>query len=303
VASTRPSSRSRLWPSLPRLPHTVGFHGIGTAWEIDSPTPLDPGVLSAIEQRIAEYDRVYSRFRDDSLVARIAQQPGSYEFPPDAAPLFDLYRRLYEATDGAVTPLVGTALETLGYDRAYSLRPSGAPRAVPPWNEAFAWDGSRLTALRPVTVDVGAAGKGYLVDLVAGLLRAHGVDEYVVDASGDMLHRGSGSLRVGLEHPLDPSKAIGVYELRNRALCASASNRRSWGDGLHHIIDAATGLPTRRVIATWVVADTALLADGLATALFFADEAQLSDFDFQFARMLANGHVEHSAQFDGELFL
>ena len=202
-----------------------------------------------------------------------------------------------------MSPLVGNSLETLGYDSAYTLQPRGEARAVPPWDEAVAWDGSRLTALQPVIVDVGAAGKGYLVDLVAALLRKHGVGEYVVDASGDMLHRGAGSLRVGLEHPLDPTKAIGVYELRNRALCASATNRRSWGEGLHHIIDVATGLPTRRVIATWVVADTALLADGLATALFFAEEAQLSRFDFQFVRMFANGHIEHSGTFDGELFL
>jgi thiamine biosynthesis lipoprotein len=154
-----------------------------------------------------------------------------------------------------------------------------------------------------VTVDVGAAGKGYLVDLVAALLRESGIDEYVVDASGDMVHRGEGSLRVGLEHPLDSSKAIGVYELRNRALCASATNRRTWGNGLHHVIDATTGLPTQQVIATWVIADSALVADGLATALFFAGEQQLARFDFQFVRMFSTGRVEQSAQFDGELFL
>ena len=252
---------------------------------------------------MAEFDRVYSRFRDDSLVARIAREAGTFAFPPDAGPLFDLYRQLYEATDGAVTPLVGVALERLGYDRAYSLQPSAAARAVPPWDEAFAWDGSRLTVLRPVTVDVGAAGKGYLVDLVAALLRDRAIEKFVVDASGDMLHRGDDDLRVALEHPLDATKAIGVYGLRNRALCASATNRRRWGGGLHHIIDVATGLPTSRVIATWAIADTALMADGLATALFFAGEHELSGFDFQFVRMFSDGHVEHSAQFDGELFL
>ncbi len=259
--------------------------------------------LASVEQRAADFDRVYSRFRDDSLVARIARDAGSYAFPADAGPLFSLYRELYEATDGAVTPLVGRALETLGYDRAYSLQPSGPARPVPPWDEAFGWDGSRLTVLRPTVVDVGAAGKGYLVDLVAALLRAGGVDDGVVDASGDLVHFGQGSLRVGLEHPLDSTKAIGIYELRNRALCASAVNRRSWGNDLHHVIDVATGLPTRNVIATWAIADTALLADGLATALFFAGEEQLSRFDFQFVRMFSNGRVEHSARFDGELFL
>lgn len=260
-------------------------------------------MLELIEQRVAEFDRAYSRFRDDSLVSRITRETGTFQFPPDAAPLFDLYRELYDATDGAVSPLVGAALEALGYDRAYSLKPSGNASPVPPWDEAFAWDGSRLTVLRPVVVDVGAAGKGYLVDLVAARLREHGIDEYVVDASGDMVQAGPVACRVALEHPMDATKAIGVVELRDRALCSSATNRRHWGSGLHHVIDVATGLPTRNVIATWAIAPSALAADGLATALFFAGEEKLSRFDFEFVRMFSDGRMEHSANFDGELFL
>ena len=61
-------------------------------WEIDTAHPLEATVLTDVEQRVAEFDRVYSRFREDSLVARIAAQPGSYQFPPDAGPLFALYR-------------------------------------------------------------------------------------------------------------------------------------------------------------------------------------------------------------------
>jgi len=53
-----------------------------------------------------------------------------------------LYRGLYEATDAAVSPLVGRALEALGYDRAYSLRPSGSPAPPPAGEDATAWDGS-----------------------------------------------------------------------------------------------------------------------------------------------------------------
>jgi FAD:protein FMN transferase len=248
-----------------------------------------------VHARIAEFDLAYSRFRDDSLVARIQTTPGTHAFPEDAAPLFDLYRRLYEATGGAVTPLIGDALERLGYDRAYSLVQSGTAVRVPDWDDAVAWDGRALTTLRPITVDVGAAGKGYLVDLVAGVLRQHGVREYVVDASGDMLHAGSDELRVGLEHPLDTTKAIGIVELQDGALCASATNRRAWGNDLHHVIDVTTGLPARGVIATWA-------ADGLATALFFAGESLTEHFDFQYVRMFSNGRVEHSADFSGELF-
>jgi len=95
-----------------------------------------------------------------------------------------------------------------------------------------------------------------------------------------------------------------VVDLMGAALCASASNRRSWGEGLHHIIDATTGLPADHVIATWAIAATALEADGLATALFLADPARLArDFDFDYVRMFANGRIERSTHLDGELFV
>ena len=282
----------------------LAFEAIGTDWRVETAEPLGVDVAAAVAERIEFFDSTWSRFRADSLVARIAKQPGTWRFPADAPALFALYRELYEATDGAVNPLVGRSLERLGYDAAYSLRPSGAAAPAPAWDDAIAWNGESLATIAPVVLDVGAAGKGYLVDLVGDVLRAHGVSDFVIDASGDIVHAGSGQTRVALEHPLDSSKAIGVVALANGALCASASNRRAWGTGLHHVVDATTGLPTSSVIATWVMAPSGLVADGLATGLFFAPAERFGALgDFQWARMFSTGRVEHSAQFDGELFL
>jgi len=279
------------------------FDAIGTPWRIDTPQPLSPSLQRAIAERIEAFDATYSRFRDDSLVSRIGRTPGSWRFPSDAAPLFDLYGKLYTSTNGMVSPLVGERMENLGYDRAYSLRAASVPVRVPAWDDAFSWDGENLTTARPVLLDVGAAGKGYLVDIVAGMLREAGIDNYLIDASGDLLHRGSEPVRIALEHPGDASKAIGIYTLQNEALCASASNRRAWGAGLHHIIDAISGEPTSNVVASWAMTPTALEADGLATALFFAGAGTFtSDFTFHYVRMFANGSLEYSRDLQGEIF-
>lgn len=280
--------------------HPLRFDAIGTAWQIDTDLPMSVEVQASVMSIIDDFDRTWSRFREDSYIRTIATTPGRYAFGPDAAALFEAYRALYACTDGHVSPLVGRALEQSGYDQAFSLRPS-AMAAIPRWDDAVAWDGSHLTTVNPVVIDVGAAGKGYLVDLVARELEAAGVERYTIDASGDIVHRGPLPLRVALEHPLDPSMAIGI-SLVDRALCASASNRRAWGE-THHILDGLTGLPTRNVIATWVVADSGLVADGVATALFFVDAARLRpSFDFEYVRMFASGKVESSARFNGELF-
>jgi len=47
-------------------------------------------------------------------------------------------------------------------------------------------------------------------------------------------------------------------------LCASAVNRRAWGDGLHHILDARTGRPSREVLASLDI----LAANQLGRALY-----------------------------------
>ncbi|MET0822701.1 MAG: FAD:protein FMN transferase [Aeromicrobium sp.] len=283
--------------------HAWGFEAIGTAWQIDTREPLAPDVRAAVLGRIEEFDQVWSRFRPDSLVADIARGPGRWTMPDDTEWLFELFTELNDATDGAVNPLIGRTLSDLGYDASYSLTPSAEPADVPPWSSVDL-SGGVLTTNGPMLIDVGAAGKGLLVDEVASIVGCE-THQFTVDASGDLYHGGTTPLRVALEHPLDASRAIGVAEIDPEdALCASATNRRTWGDGLHHVIDARTGRPTDDVVATWVVVpQSCMRADGLATAHFFTDPDVLMErFQHQFVRMHADGRVQWSPDFPGEIF-
>jgi thiamine biosynthesis lipoprotein len=230
--------------------------------------------------------------------------------PEDSIALFGLYDRLVAATDGAVDPLVGRQLELFGYgpDLLPHTRPGRAARRRTRSGKADLGGGRRPGwhdphHAAPARDRVGAAGKGYLVDIISAVLQQAGMARFVIDASGDLRHRGEHGIRVGLEHPLDPRLVIGVANLQNRALCASAVNRRAWGNGLHHILDARTGAPATEVVATWVVASDAAFADGLATALFFTGAHRLAETHrFAYVRMLADGRAECSPNFDGELF-
>lgn len=286
------------------------FDAIGTSWEIDTPAPLPAETAAEVVDLVERFDSIYSRFRHDSIVTQIANADdgGRFSFPSDSGTIFDLYDRLHDATDGAVDPLVGRNLELLGYDRDYTLVPDDGAITLmstqrPVWHRDVQREVNSITTQRPLVIDIGAVGKGRLVDLVADLLAAKGLKDFVVDGSGDILHRGDAALPVGLEHPLDADMVIGVANLTNGSLCASASNRRAWGDGLHHMLDGRTGRPTTEVIATWAIAADTATADGLATALFFGSCSRLMTlFDFSFVRMFADGRVEVSDSFDGEVF-
>lgn len=286
---------------------TFRFEAIGTHWRIDLVEELTPSASAVLEtaitERIRVYDLAYSRFRDDSLVADMAKKEGKYVLPPDAAALLFLYERIYNITGGKVTPLIGSVMEEAGYDKSYSLAPKEI-HAPAKWDDVLFFDGKDLILKKPALLDVGAAGKGYLIDLVAVVLEKAGYHSYTIDAGGDIIHRNreGGKARIGLEHPLDTSKIIGVVQLGNESICGSAGNRRAWGN-FTHIIDPDTLSSPTEILATWVIADTTLLADMLATCLFFVTPEVLTPhFAFSCIILRSDLSLVHSEGVQAEFF-
>ncbi|MFF7293430.1 FAD:protein FMN transferase [Microbacterium sp. NPDC008134] len=281
------------------------FEAIGTRWEIESADELSADSRAAVGAVIERFDREWSRFRPDSDVTRLAREGGMLA-SRDAGAMLDAYRELSDATAGAVNPLVGVSLEALGYDAGYSLT-AGDPVVAPSdWTERLRWTTGTAAVAHPALIDVGALGKGRLVDLVREAL-SDVPGDLIVDAGGDLAVRGAGAdgagVRIGLEHPFDPTRAIGVATIRDRALCASAINRRVWGDGLHHVLDARTGLPVRTWAATWAIAPDTMTADAAATALFFDGGPELAArWGVEWVRMSTDGRAQRSVGCPVEIF-
>lgn len=288
------------------------FEAIGTHFWIGIYQSLDDQIWHQLQRDITglvtDFDSTWSRFRADSLVTTMSQRAGQYTLPPHGAELLQLYRKLYEASGGQVTPLVGGTLSDLGYDAQYSLQPKPHIRVVPNWDEVLSLQGNVLTVKQPALLDFGAAGKGYLIDLIGHQLEAAGVASYCVDGSGDLRVQGlSPGLRIGIEDPADSSSVVAIAELGNGALCVSAPNRRRWGSS-HHIIRPDTSQPTQGIITVAVQAASAGLADGLATALFMVPPQQLQtayglDVPFAYLVVYDDYSVANSPGFPAQLFI
>lgn len=283
-----------------RETHT--FEAIGTRWSLTVPQGVLSGErMEKVVARIGLFDQTYSRFREDSLVTEMATQAGVYTLPPDAQPLFDFYLSLYGHTKGLFTPLVGDVLSELGYDKDYSFVEK-KPKIPPALSEVLEYDFPTLIIKQPTLLDFGAAGKGYLVDIISTLLKDMGITEGVVDAGGDIYHWGAESMRIGLEHPENTEQVIGIAEISNNSICGSAGNRRKWG-GYTHIINPQTLQSPEEILSVWVVADTALLADGIATALFFVEPQTISSFyNFDYVILYKGYSAVTSTGFRGTLF-
>ena len=261
------------------------FEAIGTHWWIES--ALADEQINRVHTLLEKIDKTWSRFRDDSMVMTMSQMVGEYPLSKPDVALLNWYHRLFEATDGLVTPLIGQTMSDAGYDQHYSLQPKSKINKTPDWDKVIKLGEQSITIKQPWLIDVGAAGKGYAVDRVAELLG----DDYCVDASGD-IKVGGRKMKIGLEDPRDPSKLIGVASIQNESICGSAVNRRAWGDW-HHVINPKSSSPVSDIIATWVISDNAMQADGLATALFFVAPAKLQHLaPFRYCIMYKDGGIK-----------
>lgn len=124
-------------------------------------------------------------------------------------------------------------------------------------------------------IDLGGLAKGYIVDMASRFLRENGVDDFIIDAGGDMaVHgkkNGKANWKIGIQNPWDKNGIEAVMELSDMAVATSGDYERfivKDGVRYHHILDPHTGYPTGKITSVTVTADTTLKADVLATSAF-----------------------------------
>lgn len=293
---------------MPTEPQRFSYESMGTHWAISIWDDIDPTTFEELKTTIIDqstaFDHLYSRFKKTSLIWALTEQKGLVEVPHDLVNMLRLYETFYRLSQGKCNPLIGFTISDMGYDEHYSLKPKDHIRSVPELPSALRIvNDTHINLSESVLIDVGALGKGYFVDKIAAFLTEKGLKHFLVDGSGDMLYRGNGTpLRVGLEHPGDPTKVIGVLEMQDGAMCGSASNRRKWST-YHHTIDPTTLQSPTDIIATWTMTNSAAVADGLATCLFLSDPEQYKkEWAFEYCMLNQNYTVKRSTGFTAELF-
>ncbi len=122
---------------------------------------------------------------------------------------------------------------------------------------------------------LGGTAKGYAVDAAVKAIRDTGIQDFIVQAGGDLFasgNRGDRKWRVGIRDPRGSRESV-IYklELSNRAFNTSGDYERFVlrdGKRYHHILDARTGFPSMSTRSVTVLADTSFEADLWDTMLF-----------------------------------
>lgn len=140
-------------------------------------------------------------------------------------------------------------------------------------------------------VDLSTTAKGYGVDVVAELIEANGIVNYLVEIGGEVRLKGfkhTGELwAIAIEKPiLDPSgeqRAIHQIVIPKDNAVATSGDYRNYfeadGQRFSHIIDPATGKPiNHNLVSVTVIHPSSMTADGLSTTLMVLGTEQGMQF-------------------------
>jgi thiamine biosynthesis lipoprotein len=210
------------------------------------------------------HDRL-TRFSPTSELSRLNASRGAWA---DVSPLLEsLLReslRAHDLSAGLVNAAVLPALLAAGYTRTFVEGPTRATASViPPTLPEVLEVRSGAARLRQgASIDLGGIAKGWLADRLAPELGANSL----VNLCGDLFARGGGETGEGWPVGMGGKTVL----LRDMGAATSGTRRRSWGPGLHHLIDPRTGLP-----ADTDLTEVSVIARSGADAEIFAKTALL----------------------------
>ena len=271
-----------------RAPSALTREGVamGSTLQVTLWTAGD-GAAAAFDAVFAEFDRLdrmMSVWKEGSDVQRINMAAGDHPVPVSAETIEVLTaaRQVSDWTGGKFDVTFGalSGLWKFDQDQDNVIPPRAAVEARLPEVDytALDVDAAKRTAFlrrRGMRVHLGGIGKGYAVDRAAAILRARGFNDFMIQSGGDLLVsglRGDRPWRLGIRDPRGPAdRSFATLDLTNGTFSTSGDYERFFiKDGVryHHILDPDLGEPARGCRSVTIVADRAVLADGLSTGVF-----------------------------------
>jgi thiamine biosynthesis lipoprotein len=247
----------------------------------------------AVAAVFREFDRMHRdlhAWKGGELVAlnqALARGEKSAKTTREIAELIAQAQRLTARSEGAFDPAIGRLVALWSFHRDVPGGPLPDPAEIArlvrahPSIADLRVAGEVVTSSNPlVQLDFGGYAKGYALDRAAGILRAHGIADALIDVGGNILALGTASgrpWRAALESPRGNGR-LAIVELDDgEAIGTSGDYRRYYeigGRRYSHIIDPRTGYPVAGVESATVLvtrqAHAGALSDAASKPIFIA---------------------------------
>ena len=253
---------------------------MGTIVEIQIKDAGKEDANEAVNKAFAEFNRIdekYSTYKQKNLMWKINNsEEDTIELDDESSYLVLKSEELYKATQGGFDPAIGNLIDLLGFE-------TGDPELPPKekvleilkntgWKNIQIKDKNRLIKSPEEKINFGGIAKGYAVDKAAEILEAEGIENYLINAGGEIYASGE-DWTIGIQHPRNKNELIGAVNPDRIGIATSGDYEQFFeedGKRYNHIINPVTGMPADETAAVTVIAGDVTTADGLATGIFVA---------------------------------
>ncbi|CAI8807338.1 FAD:protein FMN transferase [Pseudomonas donghuensis] len=282
-------------------------------------TPQGPApeqVKREVERILEGIDKRFSTYRSDSLIEAFNRLPANscQSMPADVLALVRVGEQLAQQSDGAFDLTVEPLLDLWGFGPQSRREKVPDAQALAATRQRVGYghlriNGEQLCKDAPVEVDFNSIAAGHAVDLLVTRLKALGIADLLVEATGELKAIGrkpdGSKWKVALELPgADRQIAQQVLAVDGFAVSTSGDYRNYFEEnGLRysHTFDARLGKPVKHDLAAVTVFDrSTLMADGYSTLLLILGPEQGWEFALKhgiaavFVTRVAEGFVSRS---------
>lgn len=251
--------------------------GASYAGRIESVTEHIRAIFGRLESEMSAY-------RPDSAISELSKKAGvaPVAVSEDTYRVLSLGRHFGRLSEGAFDNTASPLVSLWGFNGAT------VPAALPSdqsinellklvdYRRLVLRDGTAFLPERGMAVDVGGIAKGYAVDRAYDYCRRAGIQDFLIDFSGNMRAsdrpRWGERWQVGVRDPFDRSHLLGKITLPTGMAVSTSGGYERFVNIAHqrfcHIIDPRTGYPVANTATVTVLCGEATAADALSTAFF-----------------------------------
>jgi len=237
-----------------------------------------------IEQTLALVDNALSMFNPNSTISAVNRSESVFV---DDTLFLKVFRRAMEISDltgGAFDITVAPAVNAwgFGFKHAENIRQATIDSLleITGYRKIHETDGMIIKDDPRIMLDCSAIAKGFGSDMVAGMLRSKGINDFMVEIGGEIVLSGQnpkGKLwNIGISKPVDDSLSVSselqtVIPITDIAMATSGNYRNFYvkdGRKYAHTIDPHTCQPvSHNLLSATVFAPDCATADALATSM------------------------------------
>lgn len=257
---------------------------MGNRFEISAVSEDETWAQARIDEAVAEIQRIealFTTFNDKSQTNLINANAGISPVKVNRE-VFELVKRslrISEVTQGAFDITYGSIDKSLwNFDTQMTALPD--PKTARQMVRLINYrnvildeaEGSVFLKEKGMRIGFGGIGKGYAAEMAKRLMIQRGVENGIVNASGDLTTWGAQPngepWTIGIAHPDAKEQPFSYFNISNISVATSGNYEKYvmiGGKKYSHTIDPKTGLPVSGIKSVTIICPNAEIADAMAT--------------------------------------